>query len=822
MKKFIKIAIALIVIPIIIVIIALTAFFKPLVEAGIHMAGFDKAVVEEATFGLGGSTLKNIRLDGKDNVISEVELFSSFADFRQGRVSEVYVKGGQLKWPLELPKSEATGPLNLRAVKIEFKGVTVTADTPAGPLPLSVEGAVVDSGGVYQTNATIGAETEFAKVGGAVVAVTGKNSRRTKLQYKLGETRIIAPDLEMRRVGGFVDAEIDPKKSLPVVNAQLAVGALKVFGLPMEETTLTIANNQKQTNIILKGEVINKSGSIYADVSIDNTDPAIDNMKMRVEAMLQNLSALEIAEMGGEGRFFVTATGAHEKDQPWTDMAKWKNLAGQAGIDMKDLTLPGLIARGEALATVALALDPATEKIALFATQGDVTFKGQLRALGNRQIYFNLPQNKAKPASLTWDHKEKSLKTSFVGGILSGYDFSGKWIGADLTAALSDAPALTGSLDIGELRHNLQPRDRFFIPVRLALKFTPEDGQKGVTKFSGQVTEGSGRLYAKMNGRHDFGNGKGGLDFDMPPTSFVSGVSEVANVFPFTGAYFSAATGTAGLTARLDWSKDAAGNTAVNSKGELYLKDMQMNVPGDTVLSGVSTVMKLESLSPVVIRQQNIAIGGVSVGLPLTGGLASVSLDAKRNLTVHNSSWTGAGGTITSTGFTLPLDTMSTKLILNAKGLDLQQLFQIAPLEGLSATGKVDGSLPIEVNGGQLSINNGSLQTTGTGVIRYNPQDMPAFLKDNSQKQIVDLKAALTQFQYESLGMTLNGALGQSQKVNLRIRGKNPLFYGGKPVNFNLNVEGPLENIIRYSPGSSRIPDSIRKQMEAYEKAHGR
>ena len=822
MTKFLKIAAALIVIPIIIVIIALTAFFKPIVEAGIHMAGFEQAVVDEASFGTSGTTLKNIRLDGKDNVISEVQLFTSFADIRQGKVSEIYVKGGNLKWPLELPESKSAGPLNLRAVKIDIKNVTVTADTPAGALPLKLEGTVVDSGGVYQSNITVDAETEAAKVNGTIVAITGKNSRRTKLQYKLGETRFIMPDVEMRRVGGFIDAEIDPRKPLPSVNAQLAVGALKLYGLPMEGSSLTISNDQKQTTVILKGEVINKSGSIYADLSIDNTDPALDNMKMRVEAMLKNLSALEIAEMGGEGRFFVTATGSHVKDQPWGDMAQWKNLTGQAGIDMQDLTLPGLIAGGKALATLSLALDPATQKLALFATEGDLSFQGQMRALGNRRIYFSLPQNKAKPASMVWDHREKTVKTSFVGGIVSGFDFSGKWITADLSANLSDKPSLQGTLGIGELRHNAQPLQRFFIPIRTTLKFEPAEG---VTKFTGEVTETSGRLYAKVKGQHDFASGKGNASFDMPPTSFASGVTDVAAVFPFTAAYFTKANGTAGLSARLNWSKDAP----MNSNGELYLKDMQMTVADDTPLTGVSTVMKLESLSPVIIRQQNIAIGGVNVGLPLTGGLASISLDAKRNLSVHSASWTGAGGSITTTGFVLPLDTMSTKLILNAKGLDLQQLFQIAPLEGLSATGKVDGSLPIEISDGELSINNGSLQTSGTGVIRYSPDKMPAFLQDSTQKQIVDLKAALTQFQYESLGMTLNGKLGtarsglaHSQKIALKIRGKNPLFYGGKAVHFNLNLDAPLENIIRYSPGSNRIPENIRKQMEAYEAAHGR
>jgi hypothetical protein len=101
----------------------------------------------------------------------------------------------------------------------------------------------------------------------------------------------------------------------------------------------------------------------------------------------------------------------------------------------------------------------------------------------------------------------------------------------------------------------------------------------------------------------------------------------------------------------------------------------------------------------------------------------------------------------------------------------------------------------------------------------YSPQDIPAFLRDNSQ-QIVDLRVALKAFEFESLKLTLDGTLGKGQKVGLSAKGKNPEFYDGYPVNINLNVEGPLENILKYSPGSSQIPDNIQKQLEEYEKKH--
>jgi hypothetical protein len=35
-------------------------------------------------------------------------------------------------------------------------------------------------------------------------------------------------------------------------------------------------------------------------------------------------------------------------------------------------------------------------------------------------------------------------------------------------------------------------------------------------------------------------------------------------------------------------------------------------------------------------------------------------------------------------------------------------------------------------------------------------------------------------------------------------------------------VEGPLQNVLKYKPGGSQIPDSIKKQLEEYEKQHAK
>ena len=153
-------------------------------------------------------------------------------------------------------------------------------------------------------------------------------------------------------------------------------------------------------------------------------------------------------------------------------------------------------------------------------------------------------------------------------------------------------------------------------------------------------------------------------------------------------------------------------------------------------------------------------------------------------------------------------------MILTVKNTSLPGLLKLAPIEGLNITGTVSGALPVTLRGDTATIVNGVLSTDGPGSIHYNPQQLPAFLQGSDNPQMETLRSALTAFDYESLKLTLNGAFGQQQKVKLEMKGTNAAFYKGRQVNLNFNVEGPLDNVIRYGPGSSQIPDNIQQKIQ--------
>ena len=52
--------------------------------------------------------------------------------------------------------------------------------------------------------------------------------------------------------------------------------------------------------------------------------------------------------------------------------------------------------------------------------------------------------------------------------------------------------------------------------------------------------------------------------------------------------------------------------------------------------------------------------------------------------------------------------------------------------------------------------------------------------------------------------------------IGMKIRGKNPNFYDGYPVELNLNVSGELDRILRRGLAGYRVPDMIREKLATF------
>jgi hypothetical protein len=151
-------------------------------------------------------------------------------------------------------------------------------------------------------------------------------------------------------------------------------------------------------------------------------------------------------------------------------------------------------------------------------------------------------------------------------------------------------------------------------------------------------------------------------------------------------------------------------------------------------------------------------------------------------------------------------------LVLGVEEVDLARLLQLAQIEGLTGTGSLSGRIPVSIAGDAVVIRDATLAATGAGSLRYAPATTPSALVGAGANMDMALQA-LNNFQYSVLTLTVNRESGGETAALMHVKGSNPDFYGGYPVELNLNISGKLDQILDRSLAGYRIPENIRKNL---------
>ena len=121
----------------------------------------------------------------------------------------------------------------------------------------------------------------------------------------------------------------------------------------------------------------------------------------------------------------------------------------------------------------------------------------------------------------------------------------------------------------------------------------------------------------------------------------------------------------------------------------------------------------------------------------------------------------------------------------------MEQILAALGFEGLTGTGRLDGTLPLSQRGRQVRVVGGPLRATEPGVIRYAGGEGAASLAAK-QPQLAPVLGALENLRYETLTLEVSGDVSGELDVKVHARGSNPNFQQGRPVILNVNVEAPV------------------------------
>jgi hypothetical protein len=346
----------------------------------------------------------------------------------------------------------------------------------------------------------------------------------------------------------------------------------------------------------------------------------------------------------------------------------------------------------------------------------------------------------------------------------------------------------------------------WFAPLSLQGTLQP-DGDR--ITFEARVSQGTGAASMTLRGQHDLASAEGRAEVELPPVDLAPGQLQPGQLSPWLGEMVQDVSGRLALDGTVGWGAgDLRADLALLLEGLAFSS-------GPTRFEQVNGVIALDRLAPPSTPPgQQLAVGLVNVGLPLTNGLLTFDLEPGQ-LLVEQLRWQFAEGRIRAAPFTIGSEKMRFSTTLNAERLQLNEIFALAQLDGLTGEGTMHGTLPITVSGSEATITGGELVSDRPGWVRYRPEEAPAALQAGGENVNLLLQA-LENFRYEKLRLTIDGRTDGDMDVRLHIAGANPDLYGGHPIEFNLNLEGALADVVRAGLTGYQIPERIRERMQGF------
>jgi hypothetical protein len=273
--------------------------------------------------------------------------------------------------------------------------------------------------------------------------------------------------------------------------------------------------------------------------------------------------------------------------------------------------------------------------------------------------------------------------------------------------------------------------------------------------------------------------------------------------------------GTLALKGTLAWD-----GTRLKPDLSILAQDVSVTL-GGVPMEHVNGVIRLTQFWPPRGPSQEISVGTVDLGLPMTNALIHYALDGKGNLLLENASLELAGGRVETGPVTIPLKGGQILVPLDVRGVALTELAGLTKLDGLAASGTLGGRVPLRVEpDGAIWVDNATLETEGPGLLSYRPPEDPEIIAAGNQGVLL-LLLALDDFQYERLGLTLDGESSGELAVGIILQGANPALYDGYPVDLRVNLSGALTELVRKNLHTYTLPNRIQENLEHFMKSLG-
>lgn len=221
--------------------------------------------------------------------------------------------------------------------------------------------------------------------------------------------------------------------------------------------------------------------------------------------------------------------------------------------------------------------------------------------------------------------------------------------------------------------------------------------------------------------------------------------------------------------------------SALNADGEFY----------DIPFAQMTTNLQISGLTALKTTSE-LKIGQLTTPIPISDIRLFFSVDGfDKNMVVTLNSVSGKilGGEIKlERGVYRPFSAAAQHFNIDLYNISLAEVMKFSGQEPTTASGLINISLPLKIEGTRLSVEEGRLNSVGPGKISIPSSSA----KDQSSPAI----RALENFVFSSLSGKVEYEPTGRLKLSLKIEGKNPDLLRGQQFVFNVNVEQNLLKLL--------------------------
>lgn len=559
-------------------------------------------------------------------------------------------------------------------------------------------------------------------------------------------------------------------------------------------------------------------GASRVDVSAVSDGGRIDaDIAVKSGLKRAKIGRLTISEAPFSGSFAVNADMTAQRASIASKSECFAVDRGRGAIEEQNLdmrfTAMSLCNGGGPLAEITWAGDPA------------VSLSGEVSA-ADAAIRFGETHAKGRPPAIRFDAAySPAVKTTAIKGEASGgamtlneaIVLSG--VAGDFDFSL-DAETMRAAASIDRLRIAQHLAEEgalpFFSPVAAAGEASLEGDD---ARFSYVLTTPEGRRIGEGAGAHDMASASGETVLSMDGTQFRPDGLQPNRLSPLLKGIVDAAEGGLDGSVRFGWSPGG-----VTSGADFHFNSISFGGPTRAVTrtSDVAGDVRLTALFPLATDgAQTITVGGVDLdALQLEAGAITFELPGDDTLHLVSAEFPWFGGVLGVYEATASF-AGEAMIPLRAQDIDLKQILDYVNVAGLSGEGVLQGSLPLVFRDGRAFIEDGFIESVGSGVIRYaGAATEQAASEGGGAKIAFDM---LKDLRYRSMKVTVSGPLDGRLEFDMEFvgtgemvlpqQGLNPGGQGRLPVLYRITLDAALIDLLQQALLSTDVRLQIQQSV---------